>query len=63
MEHLAFASALSLANKIQRKDMSARELLECYSIQEKDCLINALKQPEPIRSAGCRARGFLPVHW
>ena len=35
----------------------------CYSIQEKDCLINALKQPEPIRSAGCRVRGFLPVHW
>ena len=34
-----------------------------YSIQEKDCLINALKQPEPIRSAGCRVRGFLPVHW
>ena len=30
MEHLAFASALSLANKIRRKDMSARELLEFY---------------------------------
>ena len=30
MEHLAFASALSLANKIQRKDISARELLEFY---------------------------------
>src|SRR5262249_20910086 len=25
-----------------------------YSIQEKDCLINALKRPEPIRLAGCR---------
>jgi hypothetical protein len=33
-----------------------------YSIQEKDCWINALKQPAPIRSAGCRVRGFLPVH-
>jgi amidase len=30
MEHLAFASALSLARKIRRQDISARELLECY---------------------------------
>jgi amidase len=30
MEHLAFVSALSLANHIRRKNMSARELLEFY---------------------------------
>ena len=30
----------------------------CYSIQEKDCLTNAAKQPGLIRSASRRARGF-----
>jgi hypothetical protein len=31
MENLAFAPALSLASKIRHKEISARELLECYS--------------------------------
>jgi hypothetical protein len=38
-----------------------RILHNIYSIQEKDRLINALKQPEPIRSEGCRVRGLLLV--
>ena len=30
MEHLAFAPAVALASMIRHKDISARELLECY---------------------------------
>jgi hypothetical protein len=40
-----------------------RERWSDYSIQEKDLLTNVLKQLEPIRSVGCRAREFLPVPW
>jgi hypothetical protein len=41
----------------------AQVALQVYSIQEKDLLTNVLKQLEPIRSVGCRAREFLPVPW
>jgi hypothetical protein len=34
----------------------------CYSIQEKDFPNTKVKQPGPIRLAGCRARVFLPVY-
>jgi hypothetical protein len=34
-----------------------------YSIQEKDFLTNALKQPGPIQSVDCRAPESLPVYW
>ena len=33
-----------------------------YSIQEKDFLTNALKQPGPIQSVNCRAPEFLLVY-
>src|SRR5215813_8759977 len=38
-------------------------LSDGYSIQEKDCSTNTLKQPGPIRSAGCRGRELLLVYW
>jgi hypothetical protein len=52
------------ADEVQgaHREAMVKEENQRYSIQEKDCLINALKQPEPIRLAGCRVRGFLPVH-
>jgi hypothetical protein len=54
---------LQMARDLQNGiEPSAALQPESYSIQEKDFPNTKVKQPGPIRLAGCRARVFLPVY-
>jgi hypothetical protein len=57
------AYKFKLRKHLQPSLVWLRSFHAIYSIQEKDFLTHALKQPGPIRLASCRARGFLPVYW
>ena len=73
MENLAFAPALSLASKIRHKEMSTRELLECYlqRVEQYNPRLNAIiflqgekarQRAEAADAALARGEVWGPLH-